>query len=579
MRGKTRLSFMFLSVCFLGASASAEAPSPRQLPQAQPGSLYAAQLAIPPGLGYPFQECRLSGDTLPRTLVFDCERLQIKGRVPAGIEKTYRLTLRISDAQGNNKTFDLSLNISNKPAIVDLGEPQMAGIAAKEDNVAFAAEAPNLKEPNRQVSANGLPHPKADLAESAYTPVSDIEFSKNANDLQAAAVQLKQTSLSITPTKISTKSHSALSRAKGHAFWGNVNLTCDNVPDTNNAVSCDADAQADLKNILACTDPSKAATDPDCANYSTSLSKIQNEAETASSRLKACVAIDSSLNRIAKSWYMARAAAWDALVADMNAHQDAVKAQRYLPTAMLSQPITGDPLPTAAASSENTQSQWVKEQIGVGSKVTSQSAADYSNNSNVLSKNGIGMQTPVFLLGASFQMPQFDRHFALRKLQSNGNRFSGLAPTSIFANLQFAPNSTNVLNGYTFGFGYRLGSKESPLDFLLGYAVSPYNEPSAGFRVAAAQVVIANAKLSNPLPIYLRYDAAKILDFKDNPDALDGFPVLTQNPDGTQGAPIYSGNVLTTHYRGGLFLGLSFSYDLFGQVFQPKQNGSSSAAK
>jgi hypothetical protein len=581
MRIKTRLLPLFIA-CFVTVSASSSEPA-IQLPQAKPGSLYAVQLTIPSGLGYPFQECHLTGDALPKTLFFDCERLRLKGRIPSGLERTYRVTLSVSDAQGNNKTFGLVLKVSSKPEFVDLGGPQIA-MKAKEAPQATIADIDHRSDvevSRKDLTPSASPDNWSASSGLRYTPISATETSEDASNLQAAARQLTQPSVSIVPVKMSAKSHSVVSRLKGHAFFNSINLTCDPVPDENNAVAADRVAQSDLKNnILACAHPSKTATEGGCAQYQASLSKIQDEAEEASSNLKACAALDSSLNKIAKLWYLARAAAWDALVADMNARQDAVNQKTYLPAADLAQPITGDPLTAAVTEgSQKPQNPWVKEQVGVGSRVTSPNSADYSNNSNVLSKNGIGMQTPAFLLGASFQMPQFDRHFALHKMQSNhGNRFSGLVPTSIFTNLQFAPNSTNVLNGYTFGFGYRLGNKDSPLDLLLGYALSPFNEPSPGFRVAAAQVVTANSKLANPLPIYLRYDAAKILDFKDWPEELDGFPVLVQNPDGTQGAPIYPGNVLTTHYRGGLFLGLSFSYDLFGQLFQPKQAGSSSAA-
>ncbi len=409
----------------------------------------------------------------------------------------------------------------------------------------------------------------------AYSsPGAVIEDSRNANDLQAAMVQLIRTSLATKPARNNNLPASKTIKSK-HAFFSNINLICDEIPNADNAVTADASAQSKLMKLIACPDPKKADQDSNCAQYTVSLRSIEDEAKGASSKLKSCVTLDNSLSTIAKSWYLARAAAWDALVVDINAHQHEVATKTYLPGAELSQPLIGDPLTAVAVGAGNSpQNSWVKEQIGVGSRVISQSAADYSNNSNVLSKNGTGMQAPVFLLGAAFQMPQFDRHFSFHKLgSSKGNRLSGVAPTSIFTNLQFSPNSTNVLNGYTFGFGYRLGGKESPLDFLVGYSVSPFNEPSAGFRIAASQVVTKNAESQKPLPVYLRYDAAKILDFKDYPDALDGFPVLTQNPDGTQGSPIYSGNVLTTHYRGGIFLGLSFSYDLL-ELFQPKQTGS-----
>ena len=46
------------------------------------GSRYAAQLAIPLGLGYPLAKCELLGDT-PTWLTLDCAALQLKGKVLA----------------------------------------------------------------------------------------------------------------------------------------------------------------------------------------------------------------------------------------------------------------------------------------------------------------------------------------------------------------------------------------------------------------------------------------------------------------------------------------------------------------
>ncbi len=122
------------------------------LPQAIPGSRYAAQLSIPPGLGYPFAKCELLGNT-PRWLTLDCATLQCKGKVPAADQpasrsassktvtlrshagrpesqaqpleglSVYRVMLRLEDSSGNIRSYSLSLRVSSQPEIVSLEEP------------------------------------------------------------------------------------------------------------------------------------------------------------------------------------------------------------------------------------------------------------------------------------------------------------------------------------------------------------------------------------------------------------------------------------------------------------------------
>lgn len=114
-----RIAFgaLILSLPIVLGEYSASAQNAIALPQARPGDVYSAQLAIPPGLGYPFT-CNMTG--LPKGLTFDCARLQIAGRAPAGTDKTYSLTLKLADSQGNTETFALNLPVSTKPVAVSL---------------------------------------------------------------------------------------------------------------------------------------------------------------------------------------------------------------------------------------------------------------------------------------------------------------------------------------------------------------------------------------------------------------------------------------------------------------------------
>jgi hypothetical protein len=101
------------------APAAREAATALQPPQARAGAPYDAQLAIPPGLGYPLR-CKLGGDSLPKGFTFDCTSLQLKGRALAGVEKSYHFILELADDNGNRRTFTLALSVSSQPIAVAL---------------------------------------------------------------------------------------------------------------------------------------------------------------------------------------------------------------------------------------------------------------------------------------------------------------------------------------------------------------------------------------------------------------------------------------------------------------------------
>lgn len=128
MQAVCRSIFAFsFAVVSTFAAASPDTPSPHILPQAQPGAPYSAQLSIPPGLGYPYASCKLTGDPLPKGLIFDCARLQLRGRISSGIERNYSVNLKLVDADGNAKNFELSLRVSSQPTLVSLADqPEQA---------------------------------------------------------------------------------------------------------------------------------------------------------------------------------------------------------------------------------------------------------------------------------------------------------------------------------------------------------------------------------------------------------------------------------------------------------------------
>ena len=203
-----------------------------------------------------------------------------------------------------------------------------------------------------------------------------------------------------------------------------------------------------------------------------------------------------------------------------------------------------------------------KALVGVGSQISGSNVVNYSLNSNILSAQGPGRSTPQILVGGSFQLFDPDSRSwecgnPLKPYKAKDNKDNKAKsncrapylPTSVFVNLKLAPSSESVLNGYTFGAGFAL--KKDVLDLLVGYSLSPDNEPSLGFRKTASIAVKNNPAL------YPTFNADDIA--ADRPGALDGFSTL-QN---TSGAPLFPGNVLTTHYRGGLFVGLGMPLNIF----------------
>lgn len=117
-------------------------------------------------------------------------------------------------------------------------------------------------------------------------------------------------------------------------------------------------------------------------------------------------------------------------------------------------------------------------------------------------------------------------------------------PWNAFVSLKFAPSSSNPIKGYVLGGSFSIAHY---MDFLVGFALTPVSEPSPGFRVVASQFVTAEQKQG----LDMSFNPTAMLNNSSN--AFDGFP--TNNP--TTGALIYAGNPLTTHYRGGVVLGVS----------------------
>ena len=109
------------------------------------------------------------------------------------------------------------------------------------------------------------------------------------------------------------------------------------------------------------------------------------------------------------------------------------------------------------------------------------------------------------------------------------------------------------------GGGYRITKYFS---LLAGYSVTPVDEPTHGFRVAAAQVVAANPTISP----YNHYNASDLLNNKLG--AFDGFPLFLYNASGVTTTKIFATSPIVTHYRSGIYFGVGIPVDLT-KLFKP----------
>lgn len=193
--------------------------------------------------------------------------------------------------------------------------------------------------------------------------------------------------------------------------------------------------------------------------------------------------------------------------------------------------------------------------LGVGSLILRDEDVDYQNQSNVLHATNLGRATPQLMAGVSFRtkIPSLlPRYRQLRsctsseKLEDTKKTCGEIwqtRPWNAFVSLKFAPGASQTLNGFVFGGTYAVASH---FDLLIGFALTPINEPAPGFRAAAAQFVRTQQAQGKDL----NFNPTAMLN--NDPNAFDGFPVTDASS-----ALIYQGNPTTVHYRNGFVLGIS----------------------
>lgn len=187
--------------------------------------------------------------------------------------------------------------------------------------------------------------------------------------------------------------------------------------------------------------------------------------------------------------------------------------------------------------------------LGVGSLIVGSDVSDYKVNSqtNVFDVSNVGRATPQLLTGGAFKLPF-----------GNFSKRIGVAqPWYSFVSLKFAPDSSQTFSGYVVGGSYKISKS---LAFLAGFALTPVNEPSPGFRAAAVQAVSQNPNV----PIYQRFNLNALQSNSQN--AFDGFPTFAQTSTGPTTTRLFNGNPTVTHYRGGLVIGVSIPISLKAQL-------------
>jgi hypothetical protein len=196
--------------------------------------------------------------------------------------------------------------------------------------------------------------------------------------------------------------------------------------------------------------------------------------------------------------------------------------------------------------------------LGAGSLLVGK-YPDYNVSSNILEATHVGISTPSYAVGVAYKLP-FREPWVYKKLSCTTDDFSTKRsdgqvafcyPYKAFVSLKFTPDASQTFNGYTFGISHAL---HQYLDLMVGLAYSAHNEISPGFQQAAVSVVKAQQAAGNPY--YSQFNLAS-LEANNTQTAFDGFPTQLLNANGTTGPLIYNGSITISHYRPGLFLGIS----------------------
>src|SRR5439155_3618810 len=205
---------------------------------------------------------------------------------------------------------------------------------------------------------------------------------------------------------------------------------------------------------------------------------------------------------------------------------------------------------------------------GVGAVLAGVESTSYKVDTpnNALSQTNIGRKTIEILLGGGFILPwHWKGHWIENSFcgapttpdtlcRPGGDPdYKNYRPWEAFLSIRFAPASDQTINGFVVGGGYRITKYFS---LLAGYSVTPVDEPTHGFRMAAADTVAANP---NIFP-YNNFNASDLL--RNKPGAFDGFPLFLYNASGVTTTKIFPTSPIVTHYRSGVYFGVGIPLNL-----------------
>jgi hypothetical protein len=193
---------------------------------------------------------------------------------------------------------------------------------------------------------------------------------------------------------------------------------------------------------------------------------------------------------------------------------------------------------------------------GVGASFLPVESTSYKVDStnNALSQTNVARKHLELLLGGGFIMP-----WVTMKHMGDSPDYKNFHPLEAFLSLRFTPGSDQSFNGFVVGGGWRVHKYFS---LLVGYSLTPIDEPTSGFRRAAAQVVAANPTI---FP-YNQYNANDLANNK--PGAFDGFPLFLYNASGVTTTKIFPTSPTVTHPRSGIFFGVGIPVNL-GSLLKP----------
>lgn len=195
---------------------------------------------------------------------------------------------------------------------------------------------------------------------------------------------------------------------------------------------------------------------------------------------------------------------------------------------------------------------------GVGASFLPIETTSYKLDSttNALSQTNVGRKHLELLLGGAFILPWK----TIYKKQGNSDPdYKNFHPLEAFLSLRFAPGADQTFTGFVVGGGWRV---HKYLSLLVGYSLTPIDEPTSGFRRAAAQVVAANPTIAP----YNQYNANDLAQNK--PGAFDGFPLFLYNSSGVTTTKIFPTSPTVTHARSGIFFGVGIPLNL-GALLKP----------